>query len=26
LLRAARDISRDWALWQSRPHAELDVP
>jgi IclR family transcriptional regulator, pca regulon regulatory protein len=25
LLRAANDISGDWALWQSRPHAEMDV-
>jgi IclR family pca regulon transcriptional regulator len=23
LLRAANDISGDWALWQSRPHTEL---
>lgn len=23
LLRAAGDISADWALWQARPHAEL---
>jgi IclR family pca regulon transcriptional regulator len=26
LLRAAGDISADWALWQSRPHVELAVP
>jgi IclR family pca regulon transcriptional regulator len=25
LLRAANDISGDWALWQSRPHAEMDL-
>lgn len=24
LLRAAGDISAEWALWQSRPHAEID--
>ena len=24
LLRAAGDISGEWALWQSRPHRELD--
>jgi IclR family pca regulon transcriptional regulator len=23
LLRTAGDISADWALWQSRPHAEV---
>ena len=28
LLRAAGEVSADWALWQSRPHAEVsaDVP
>jgi IclR family pca regulon transcriptional regulator len=25
LLRAAGEISADWALWQSRPHAEVTV-
>jgi IclR family transcriptional regulator, pca regulon regulatory protein len=25
LLRAAGEVSADWALWQSRPHAELDA-
>jgi IclR family transcriptional regulator, pca regulon regulatory protein len=24
LLRAAGDVSAEWALWQSRPHAEVD--
>ncbi|MFK0119860.1 IclR family transcriptional regulator C-terminal domain-containing protein [Streptomyces sp. NPDC090994] len=24
LLRAASDISADWALWQRRPHSEID--
>ena len=24
LLRAAGDVSADWALWQSRPHVEVD--
>jgi IclR family transcriptional regulator, pca regulon regulatory protein len=23
LLRAAEDIGADWALWQSRPHAQV---
>jgi IclR family transcriptional regulator, pca regulon regulatory protein len=23
LLRAAGDVSNDWALWQSRPHAQV---
>ena len=23
LLRAAGDVSADWATWQSRPHAEV---
>ena len=26
LLRAAGEVSADWALWQSRPHAELARP
>jgi IclR family pca regulon transcriptional regulator len=26
LLRAAGEISADWARWQSRPHVELDRP
>ena len=26
LLRAAGDVSADWALWQSRPHAEVSGP
>jgi IclR family pca regulon transcriptional regulator len=26
LLRAAGDISADWALWQSRPHVEVPAP
>ena len=26
LLRTAGDISAEWALWQSRPHVELDQP
>jgi IclR family pca regulon transcriptional regulator len=26
LLRAAGDISGEWALWQARPHLEVDVP
>ena len=25
LLRTAGDVSADWALWQSRPHAEVEV-
>jgi len=25
LLRAAGDVSADWALWQSRPHVEVSV-
>jgi IclR family pca regulon transcriptional regulator len=25
LLRAAGEISRDWTLWQARPHCEIDV-
>jgi IclR family pca regulon transcriptional regulator len=25
LMRAASDISEEWALWQSRPHAEIHV-
>jgi IclR family pca regulon transcriptional regulator len=25
LLRTAGDISADWALWQSRPHAEVEI-
>ena len=25
LLRSAGDVSAEWALWQSRPHVELDV-
>jgi IclR family pca regulon transcriptional regulator len=25
LLRTAGDISEEWALWQSRPHVEVDV-
>jgi IclR family pca regulon transcriptional regulator len=25
LLRTAGDISAEWALWQSRPHVEVDV-
>ena len=24
LLRAAGDVSNDWALWQSRPHAQVE--
>jgi IclR family pca regulon transcriptional regulator len=24
LLRAAGDVSADWAAWQSRPHQEVD--
>jgi IclR family transcriptional regulator, pca regulon regulatory protein len=23
LIRAASEVSADWALWQSRPHAEV---
>jgi IclR family pca regulon transcriptional regulator len=23
LMRAAGEVSADWALWQSRPHAEV---
>ena len=23
LIRAASEVSADWALWQARPHAEL---
>jgi IclR family pca regulon transcriptional regulator len=26
LLRAAGDISAEWALWQSRPHVEVARP
>jgi IclR family pca regulon transcriptional regulator len=26
LLRAAGEVSAEWALWQSRPHVELPVP
>ena len=26
LLRAAGEVSADWALWQSRPHAEVSGP
>jgi IclR family pca regulon transcriptional regulator len=26
LLRTAGDVSAEWALWQSRPHVELDRP
>ena len=26
LLRAAGDVSNDWALWQSRPHYEAEPP
>jgi IclR family pca regulon transcriptional regulator len=26
LLRAAGDVSADWATWQSRPHAESSAP
>jgi IclR family pca regulon transcriptional regulator len=26
LLRSAGDISAEWALWQARPHVELDRP
>jgi IclR family pca regulon transcriptional regulator len=26
LLRAAGDVSADWALWQSRPHHEVQTP
>lgn len=26
LLRAASEVSADWALWQSRPHVELAAP
>ncbi len=26
LLRAAGDVSADWALWQSRPHLEVAAP
>ena len=26
LLRTAGDVSAEWALWQSRPHVELDQP
>ena len=26
LLRAAGEVSADWALWQSRPHAEASGP
>ena len=26
LLRTAGEVSADWALWQSRPHAEVDGP
>ncbi len=25
LLRAAGDVSADWAQWQSRPHREISV-
>ena len=24
LLRTAGDVSAEWALWQSRPHVDLD--
>jgi IclR family pca regulon transcriptional regulator len=24
LLRTAGDVSAEWALWQSRPHVEVD--
>ena len=26
LLRSAGDVSAEWALWQSRPHVEVDRP
>ena len=26
LHRAASDVSNDWALWQSRPHAQVELP
>jgi IclR family transcriptional regulator, pca regulon regulatory protein len=26
LIRAAGEISNDWSLWQSRPHAQVETP
>jgi IclR family pca regulon transcriptional regulator len=26
LQRTAADVSDDWALWQRRPHVEVEVP
>ena len=26
LMRTAGDVSAEWALWQSRPHVEVDRP